>query len=612
MVNPATVATPKLHQVLGAHVLNDDRTRFCVWAPSHEHVWVELVEPGRRIEMDRLEHGFHFAEIDGVTSGCLYRYVLGETGTDSSQAGRPDPASRYQPQGVHGPSMVVAKDHHWNDADWTGVRREDLVIYELHLGAFTQEGTFLSAIDRLDELVELGMTAIELMPIADSAGGWNWGYDGVNLFAPNRNYGTPRDLCRLVDAAHNKGLAVFLDVVYNHLGPEGNYLGEYDSYLSEHHTTVWGAAPNFDDPRFGRELRRFFIANAIHWLDEYHLDGLRIDAIHCMRDDSETHIVSELSQCVRDWSSETGRPAMLIAESNVYDPNMLAPASQDGMGFDAEWCDDFLHSVFAVARPGEQLCHRPYRSGTDLEQTLRFGYVYEGTLRDQRGRATPQESVDRAGLVYSIQHHDFIGNHPLGKRLHQVTSRDFQRASAALMLLSPAIPMMFMGEEFACEHPFHFFVDFSDEPLRQAVVAGRQREYPQHDWSGGAMPIEPEAFYSSKIGACEDGDLRMRDWYRQLILQRKNWIRSGLLQDKNLTVLTDVKKGCYCLRYERGSLIGTVAVQLSSTSEDERIVRLGSAFPDDRFGELLLDSRSEPTASDALHSNHAKVFVLES
>ncbi len=346
-------------------------------------------------------------------------------------------------------------------------------------------------------------------------------------------------------------------------------------------------------------------------MDQYHFDGLRIDAIHCMRDDSERHVVAELAEGVRQWSCESGRTAMLIAESNVYDPNMLAPLAAEGMGFDAEWCDDFLHSVFAVARPGEQLCHREYRSGADLQQTLRFGYVYEGTLRDQRGRRTPTTRIDTSGLVHSIQHHDFIGNHPLGLRLHQVTSIEFQRAAAALLLLYPAIPMLFMGEEFACEHPFQFFVDFTDEPLRQAVVEGRRREYPQHDWSGGTLPIDASAFVDSKIGSIENGNLAMRSWYQQLLRQRKSWRLRGLLSDANLSVHSDVDTGCYCLRYTCGQSIATVAVQLSAVGEPDQVIRLHDLLPRDRLGKPILDSRSHPTATDELHSNHAKVFVQE-
>ncbi len=608
MVDPASVPIEKLHRLLGAHPLEDGSTRFCVWAPTHDRVVVVLPDRHRRVEMSPLRDGYHIAEVKDVAAGELYQFEFAGRSDEVGATARPDPASRFQPRGVHGPSMVVAPYDQWNDDDWKGARRDELIVYELHVGAFTQAGTYAAAIDRLDELVDLGITAIELMPLADAAGRWNWGYDGVNLYAPNRNYGSPQDLSRFIDAAHSRGLAVFLDVVYNHLGPEGNYLGDCGPYLSVHHHTPWGAAPNFDDPTHGAQLRRFFIANAIHWLDVYHFDGLRIDAIHCMRDDSERHVVAELAQGVRDWSRESGRSALLIAESNVYDPNMLMPLEDGGMGFDAEWCDDFLHSVFAVARPGEHLCHRTYHAGKDLDQTLRFGFVYEGSLREQRGRRDPARRVLTDGLVYSIQHHDFIGNHPLGKRLHQRTSLDFQKAAAALMLLCPAVPMLFMGEEFACEHPFKFFVDFTDDPLRKSVVDGRKREYPQHDWSDGTLPIDDEAFLDSKIGDTEDGNLEMRSWYQRLIALRKDWRARSLISDPNLSVVNDIDAGVFSIRYANRSMVATVVVQLSAMESGPKRIRLAD-WMDEELGELVLDSRPEATPSSDLHENHAKVFV---
>ncbi|MFK8112135.1 MAG: malto-oligosyltrehalose trehalohydrolase [Rubripirellula sp.] len=602
MDNPESIPTTQLHQHLGAHPVSDSRTRFCVWSPDHDVVTVNLPDQDRHVTMEKIG-SYHVAEIEGVSSGDAYLYVF-EQDLGSDSKGLPDPASRYQQDGVHGPSRVVSSEFPWSDADWRGIPRGDWVVYELHLGAFTAEGTFAAATDRLDELVDLGVTAIEMMPVADCAGRWNWGYDGVNLFAPNRNYGTPDDMRRLIDAAHQKGIAVFLDVVYNHLGPEGNYLGASGPYLSEHHSTVWGSAPNFDDPIHGRELRRFFIANAIHWFDEYHLDGLRVDAIHCMRDDSETHVVAEMSAAVKDWSRKSNRPAMLIAESNVYDPQMLTPLEDNGIGFDAEWCDDFLHSVFAVVRPGEQLCHRTYASGTDLDQTLKSGFIYEGTLHNERGRCPPGPRVDTRGLIYSIQHHDFIGNHPLGKRLHQLTSRETQRAAAALLLLSPAIPMLFMGEEFACEHPFRFFVDFGDEHLRQAVVDGRKREYPQHDWTAGVLPTDEQAFRSSKIGPAAAGDSGMRDWYRSLLRVRKQWKNMELLQDNCLTVQTDLTAGLFRIDYRLPDQSACVAVRLLAQATDNREpIELS-----DIGGALLLDSAEGCCEPRQLLPNQAKVF----
>nr|WP_161501255.1 malto-oligosyltrehalose trehalohydrolase [Rhodopirellula sp. SM50] len=585
----------EVHQHLGARPLADGSTSFSVWAPLADRVTIDVVDGPQAIEMTKDSVGYHHATAAGVTAGSRYFYRV----DDGPR--RPDPASRFQPQGVHGPSEVIDPSFDWTDQDYRAPRRDELIIYELHVGTFTDAGTFAAAIDRIAELVELGITAIELMPVAASAGRWNWGYDGVALFAPMNAFGAPDDFRRFVDAAHAAGLAVFLDVVYNHLGPEGNYLSEFGPYLSSKHRTVWGDAPNFDDPVHGDAVRRFFAANAVYWLDEFHLDGLRVDAIHCMADDREPHVAAEISDEVAFWSRQNRRDVMLIAESNVYDPEMTVPRESGGVGFDAMWCDDFLHSTFSVLRPGEQLCHRPYHPKIDLDHTLRHGYVYEGTLRKERRRSTPTNRVDTHALVYSIQNHDFIGNHPLGVRLHQLTSADAQRAAAALMMLLPAIPMLFMGEEFACEHPFRFFVDFSDQALRDAVVKGRRREYPQHDWDFGVLPTDPASFSAAKIGSRADGDAVTLQWYRRLIELRKRCRASGLLVDANLAVETDLEKSLYLLRYAHGNETLTIAVRLSPLIEPDDSIDV------DFDGELILDSREE-WGSGGLRSNHARVY----
>lgn len=601
MNNLVSLPSHELHRYLGARLVSESKVEFCVWSPTVEcvHIYIEGLENEKPFALQKQEGGYHVGAMDRVSAGMRY-YCSFDGGPK-----RPDPASRFQPEGVHGPSQIVPSEFVWTDSDWQGVPRNSLVIYELHVGAFTEAGTFRAAAARLDELVDLGVTAIELMPVADCAGRWNWGYDGVCLFAPNRNYGTPDDLKCLVNAAHAKGLAVILDVVYNHLGPEGNYLGESGPYLSSHHSTVWGSAPNFDDPDHGVGLRRFFIANAIHWMEEYHFDGLRVDAIHCMKDDSECHVVTEMSQSVRCWSNLAQRPAMLIAETNVFDPEMLSPISNGGSGFDAQWCDDFLHSVFAVVRPDEHLCHRRYVSGSDLDQTLRLGYVHEGTLREERGRIHPASPADAGGLIYSIQHHDFIGNHPLGKRLHQLTSTETQRAASALLLLSPAIPMLFMGEEFCCENPFQFFVDFGDKDLRTAVVEGRKREYPQHDWSKGMLPTDAAAFHDSKIGSALNGDREMRAWYRDLLTHRKRWIVQGILQQRHMVVDSCIDKGIFVLRYRTAANCVTVAARLSSLADSNDICDFSAG------GELIMDSCPDRTSLLQLLPNHAKIFLQD-
>lgn len=610
-VDPESVCSLEMHRLLGAVGDREGRCRFCVWAPHASQLQLELVGEDRVVPMQKLGD-YHLAVVDQVPSRQRYGYRI------DGGPRRPDPASRSQPDGVHGPSQVIDSAYGWSDHDWSPPARDDLVIYELHIGAFTEAGTFVAAIERLDELVQLGVNAIELMPVAQAAGRWNWGYDGVGLFAPQHSLGSGDGLRRLVNAAHAKGLAVILDVVYNHLGPEGNYWSEFGPYLSDRHNTAWGAAPNFDCPRYGRAVRRFFVANVIHWLDEYHIDGLRIDAIHCMRDDSDYHIVTEIAESAHQWSQQVGRPIILIAETNLYDQQMVSPISQGGHGFDAQWCDDFLHSLFAVVQPDQQLCHRPYRPGNDLSETLAIGCVYEGSVRSQRGRSHRRERVDTHGMIYSIQNHDFIGNHPLGQRFAQLTSIDTQAAAATLLMLAPAIPMLFMGEEFACRQPFRFFVDFSDQHLRRAVVKGRRREYPQHDWSAGVLPTDPQAFYQSKIGPPGQGNATLRRWYQALIECRKRFRSSGLLSDGRLTVDSDVSSGLFHLHYQDGSRCLDVAARLVANPARPDSRQPGTAQPGSPdpcplrcSGQLLLDSRPGATKTDMLLPNHGKVFFSE-
>ena len=548
MTDPAEVDLLQLHRFLGA-VPTRDGVRVTVWSPTSDEVRVIC---GDRVAatLARLDSGYHAGIVDKLSIGDGYQLSF------DGRPPIPDPASRAQRDSVHGDSVVVDPAFDWTDGDWRPPAIEDWVIYELHVGTVTDGGTFTSLIERLDELVALGVTAIELMPVADCAGGWNWGYDGVHLFAPNRNYGSPADMRRLVDAAHAKGLAVVLDVVYNHLGPEGNYLGAAGPYLSSRHQTVWGDAPNFDDPVNGDQCRRWFIANAVYWLDEFHIDALRVDAVHCIVDTRRPHVASEFAAAVDRMNQSSDRPSstphkFLIAESNVYDPEMIRPADRGGIGFDAAWSDDFVHSLYACLMPGVNLSDRDYRPGDDLRQVLTTGYVYTGTLDQFRRRDDPVDPVPTDRLVRCVQNHDFIGNHPTGRRLATLTDRSTAASAAALMILSPSIPMLFMGEEFACENPFAFFVDFSDASLRQSVIDGRRREYPQHDWSTGILPTDREAMTGSRIGPITDR--AMWHWYQSLIRLRKSWQTAGVL-GAGYHAECDPAAGRFSIRYAGGGV----------------------------------------------------------
>jgi maltooligosyltrehalose trehalohydrolase len=451
------------------------RIHFRVWAPSTTAVAVVSWgdgRPARSFALERSADGTFRGESSDFRPGDLYGYCLDGEGPF------PDPVSRYQPEGVHGPSRIVDPGSFaWSDPSWKGVSRDDLIIYELHVGTFSPEGTFAGAAARLPELARLGITAVELMPVADFPGRRNWGYDGVDLFAPARCYGTPDDLRRLVDTAHALGMAVLLDVVYNHFGPDGSYLARYSpAYLSDRHRTPWGPAVNLDGP--GSEMvRAFFIENALHWIHEYHMDGLRLDATHSMVDEGPRHFLAELSARVREDGPD--RPIHLIAEDHRNLAGMLRPESAGGWGLDGVWSDDFHHQLRRLLCGDDDGVYRDF-AGTipDLVTTLNRGWLFTGGYSIHRGknRGTDPAGLPPRSFVFCIQNHDRIGNRAFGERLnHQVDAATF-RAASALWLLAPQTPLLFMGQEWAASSPFLFLTDHEPE-LGERVREGRLREF---------------------------------------------------------------------------------------------------------------------------------------
>ncbi|PQO38742.1 malto-oligosyltrehalose trehalohydrolase [Blastopirellula marina] len=546
-------------RVFGPRRLEDGNVLFTVHAPACEKLVLQIEgEHAQEVPMiatsDRV-----FTATASVSPGTRYWFRVPDGNP------RPDPASRFQPDGVHGPSQWIDPDTYcWSDQSWRGLPKDQMILYELHIGTFTKEGTYLAAIDRLDELVDLGVTAIEVMPVAQSTGRWNWGYDGTNLFAPRNTFGTPDEFKQLVDTAHGRGIAMILDVVYNHFGAEGNYLHPFGGYVSPRHQTVWGDAPHLDGD--GSEMMRdYIVANVRYWIEEFHFDGLRLDATHCILDESPTHIVAEVGKAFAEMQVELERELHLIAESNVYDPELLKSLESGGYGFDAIWCDDFLHAVAAETRPDEHMSDRRYIPGEDIDMVLRRGYVFRGTFEEKRRRIPLAEDSSTANwesLIFSIQNHDFIGNHPDGRRLHQVTSHEAHRAAAALICMLPAIPMLFMGEEFASEKPFYFFADFGDSHLRDAVEKGRHREYPQHDWTDTVSCLSQAAFRKSKIGPREKGSEETLQWYRDLIALRKSWKKRGLFAGAHLQARWDALSHAAILQYQHGDESAFAVIRL--------------------------------------------------
>ena len=495
-----TTTRPDEPYLIGAQP--DERgTRFRVWAANARRVEVVLYEGDRLVAAHDLapeRDGYFAGYIAGVPPGARYMYRL-----DGGEP-RPDPAARFQPTGVHGPSQVVDPSaFRWSDGDWRGIMLEDLVLYELHVGTATPEGTFDALIARLDESRALGATAIELMPVADFPGARNWGYDGVCLFAPARAYGGPQGLRRLIDAAHARGLAVVLDVVYNHLGPDGNYLRQFSAaYFTSRHITPWGEGLNFDGPD-SRPVRDFFVANACAWVHEYHLDGLRLDATHALRDDSPRHIVAEIAAAVRD-SLPRDRAFLLIAEDERNSPRLVQPVSAGGYGLDALWADDFHHQLRVALAGDHEGYYADYGgSAADLATTLRIGWFYTGqrSIYLKRPRGAPAGDIPPPRFVHCIQNHDQIGNRALGERLNHQIALDAYRAAAALLLLGPYTPLLFMGQEWAASTPFLFFTDHHEE-LGRRVTAGRRAEFAHFAAFSGEQVPDPQAldtFLRSKL-----------------------------------------------------------------------------------------------------------------
>lgn len=504
---------------LGA-LVHSDGVQFRVWAPEANAIELVLANADAPLPLDATGHGYFERFVEGLTPGARYRYLLDGDGPF------PDPASHYQPDGVHGPSAVVDPSaYDWSDADWSGIRRDELVFYELHVGTFSAEGTYAGVQKRLGYLKELGVTAIELMPVADFPGDRNWGYDPAAFYAPSRTYGTPDELRALVDAAHEEGLAVFLDVIYNHLGPDGAYLAAFAPMFTDKHETPWGQAINLDDTH-SEGVRHLFIDNAIHWLQEYHFDGLRLDATHALKDDSDTHFLAELHDRVE---AEVDPPHRhLIAEDPRNLNHFVQPRAEGGFGLDGIWTDDFHHQMRHLTA-GDSEGYFANFAGHTAEQiatTVRDGWYYQGQIAPASGApfGTDASAVDPEACVICIQNHDQVGNRPQGNRLTDGIPLSVYRAATALLLFAPETPLLFMGQEWAASTPFQFFTDHNEE-LGEQVRQGRREEF--EDFSGfqGEIPDpqDPATFERSRLdwGESErDHHARTRALYRDLLALR--------------------------------------------------------------------------------------------
>ncbi len=492
---------------------------FRVWAPNADKVDLLMEEQARAMIPDK--HGWWKAE-EPPGHGMDYSFMLDGEGPF------PDPRSPWQPMGINGPSRWL--DHNrfsWSDQNWQPGPLSSSLIYELHVGTFTPQGTFPAVTGRLDHLLELGVTHIELMPVAEFSGKRGWGYDGVDLFAPHHSYGHPEELKGLINICHDRGIAVILDVVYNHLGPLGNYLSRFGPYFTNRYLTPWGDAVNFDGPD-SDQVRRFFIDNALMWLRDYHFDGLRIDAVHAIFDKSAIHFLEQLADEVKQLEAQLGRHLVLIAESDLNDPRIVRPSQMGGYGLDAQWNEDFHHALHAALTGEKQGYYADFGGLAPLAKVFKQSLVYDGCYSVYRRSLHGRPATDLSGhqMIGCLQNHDQVGNRAFGERTSHLLSRDQLKIGAALMLTSPFVPMLFQGEEWGAATPFLYFTAHEEPDLAEAVRQGRRREFSAFDWPLEDIPDpqDPDTFERSKLKWEElhsEPHAELLSWHKELVRLRR-------------------------------------------------------------------------------------------
>ncbi|HWB01063.1 MAG TPA: malto-oligosyltrehalose trehalohydrolase [Pirellulales bacterium] len=526
--------------------------KFEVWAPKAEKVVLQVA--GQDHALHRGNYGWWDCDLPAVGGGVDYAYQLDGEGP------LPDPRAPWQPYGVDGPSRTV--DHGafaWTDTLWQAKPLSAALIYELHIGTFTPEGTFDAAIGKLDHLVELGVTHVEVMPVAEFRGQRGWGYDGVDLYAPHHAYGGPDGLKRFVNACHERGLAAILDVVYNHLGPSGNYLSKFGPYFTDRHHTPWGSSLNFEGPH-SDEVRRFFVDNALMWLRDYHFDGLRLDAVHAIVDTSAVHIIEQIATEVDELKAHLGRHLVLIAESDLNDPRVVRPWELGGFGVDAQWSDDIHHALHTVLTGEHDGYYSDFGRIADLAAAMKRPYVYAGRHSQfrQRTHGRPAIGLQGSKFVAYLQNHDQLGNRALGDRIGHLSSAGLQKIGAALIHLSPFIPMLFQGEEWGATAPFQYFIDFHDDPeLAKAVSNGRRKEFAAFGWKPEDVP-DPQSIDTFRRSKLDWDELQrtahreMLEWHKALVRLRRQV--NGLTDGRLDAIGTDFDEQARWLCVHRGPI----------------------------------------------------------
>jgi maltooligosyltrehalose trehalohydrolase len=532
--------------------------------------------------MEKREMGYWCVTIDHVTPGMQYRFLL------DNELLRPDPASRCQPQGVHGPSALVNTEFNWTDGHWQGMEPAHMILYELHTGTFTPSGNFQGIISKLEYLQSLGITAIEIMPIAQFPGHHNWGYDGVYPFAIHEAYGTTGELKQLVNAAHQHGIAVILDVVYNHLGPEGNYLPFFGPYFTDKYMLYWGKAVNFEGP-WCDGVRNYYIQNALMWLDEFHIDGLRLDAVHAIFDSSARHIMEELTEQVRQLEQRIQRRKILIAEFDLNNPRYITPVEKGGYGMDAQWVDEFHHALHAVITGESSGYYEDFGGLELLARSLQHSYVYTGQYSPHRKRSFGREPkyTSYNQCIAFIQNHDQVGNRLLGDRLSTMLPAEALKLAAATLLLSPHVPLLFMGEEYGEKNPFQFFTSHTDEVLIAQLREGRRNEFAHFKWEGEVPDPQSETvFNGSKLSWKLDEVPGLFNLYQHLIAFRKT--HPALLNFRRYHAVRNIRIQNNLLQFERHGNEDVLIVCLNFGHDPESVV-----FEDALTYKTLVDSSDE-------------------
>lgn len=541
-------------------------TLFTLWAPYKKKVALKLVEPKQdMVEMIADEKGYWSTGVPELEPGQSYVYVLDEEKTIA------DPASEWQPGGIFGPSAVVDHQFEWHDQSWQNIPLNEYLIYECHVGTFTQEGTLKAIIGKLNYLKDLGITALELLPLAAFPGERNWGYDAVFPYAVQNNYGGPEALKQLVDACHRTGIAVILDVVYNHIGPEGNILGDAAPYFTDKYRTPWGAAMNYDD-KDAYGARQFIIQNALYWIEHYHIDALRLDAVQTIIDHSDEHILSSVSEAVERYCQRSGRQAYLFAESDLNEMKVTGSRSQNGWGLDGNWCDDLHHALHAFFTGERQGYYVDFGEWEQLVKTIRTGYWFDGRYckHRQKEHGNFDRSLDPLKLIVYGQNHDQIGNRLAGERLVYLLELAKVKIVATIIILSPHIPLLFMGEEYGETNPFLYFVDHHNEALLEAVRTGRKKEFAKFNWNSNPPdPGQTVTFLASKLDWSKlerNPHNELLAYYKKIISLRKQFrINESATQR---TVWEDKEKKMVAIHYKNDRQELVIVTNFSKHHQD--------------------------------------------